>query len=102
VTDDSANKMIGEHSNVLIDRTPYRAIFPQMPADTRMGKLSHVTMARANFLRRSDTESPRAYHITWRLDFRRIGAISGIVIHKLRAWHNLPRYWRNLPRFWHK
>jgi hypothetical protein len=39
VTDDSANKMIGEHSNVLIDRTPYRAIYPQMPAEHPDGQI---------------------------------------------------------------
>ena len=101
MTDDSAKQMLREHSDLLTGRTPYRAIFPQMPADTRMGKLSHVIMGRANFLGRSDTESPRAYRIIRRSDFQRIGAIRGIVIRKLSAWRNLPRYWRNLPRYWH-
>ena len=74
MTDDSANKMIGERSNVLIDRIPHRAIYPQMPEDTRMGKLSLVIIGR------SDTESPRTHEIIRRSDFQRIGAITEIVI----------------------
>ena len=46
MTDDSAKQMLREHSDLLTGRTPYRATFPQMPADTRKGKFSHVTMVR--------------------------------------------------------